>query len=198
MILDTFIEFWYVIFLFLIVAILYASAGFGGGSSYLAILALTGLAYTEIRAISILCNILVVSGNVLFYYQKKSFDFKKIIPLVILSVPLAYLGGYIKITQSIFFILFGFTLLFAAITMWISNKILSDHEISTKPNLKKKSILWRFYWFYFWNGWNWWWHLFSTFITSNKLGYSKKNCSYCKYIHFVKFIGWFWGTNFKS
>ena len=52
MILDTFIEFWYVIFLFLIVAILYASAGFGGGSSYLAILALTGLAYTEIRAIS--------------------------------------------------------------------------------------------------------------------------------------------------
>ena len=137
MILDTFIEFWYVIFLFLIVAILYASAGFGGVSSYLAILALTGLAYTEIRAISILCNILVVSGNVLFYYQKKSFDFKKIIPLVILSVPLAYLGGYIKITQSIFFILFGFTLLFAAITMWISNKILSDHEISTKPNLKK-------------------------------------------------------------
>ena len=100
-------------------------------------MALTGLAYTEIRAISILCNILVVSGNVLFYYQKKSFDFKKIIPLVILSVPLAYLGGYIKITQSIFFILFGFTLLFAAITMWISNKILSDHEISTKPNLKK-------------------------------------------------------------
>lgn len=137
MILDTFIEFWYVIFLFLVVAILYASVGFGGGSSYLAILALTGIAFTEIRAISLLCNILVVGGNILFYYHQKSIDFKIVIPLVILSVPLAYLGGYLKITQTFFFIILGFTLFFAAITMWISKNIVSDYEISTKPNVKK-------------------------------------------------------------
>lgn len=137
MILDTFIEFWHIFFLFFIVAMLYASVGFGGGSSYLAILALTGIAYTEIRAISLLCNILVVGGNILFYYHQKSIDFKKVIPLVILSVPLAYLGGYSKITQTFFFVILGFTLFFAAITMWISKNIVSDYEISTKPNVKK-------------------------------------------------------------
>ncbi|WP_299667951.1 sulfite exporter TauE/SafE family protein [uncultured Polaribacter sp.] len=123
------------ILLFLVIAILYSSVGFGGGSSYLAILALTGIAFTQIRATSLLCNIVVVSGNVLFFYQQKKINFKKIIPLVLLSIPLAYLGGYLKINQQFFFILLGFTLFFAAITMWISKKIVASEEKNkqTKP-----------------------------------------------------------------
>lgn len=127
----------FIIFLFFIVAVLYASVGFGGGSSYLAILALTSIAFTEIRAMALFCNIVVVSGNVLMYHQQQKIDFKKIIPLVLLSIPLAYLGGFLKINQTFFFILLGFTLLFAAITMWISKKIVTDQESSTKANLKK-------------------------------------------------------------
>ena len=69
---------WFIILLFFTVAILYASVGFGGGSSYLAILALTGLVFTQIRATSLLCNIVVVSGNVLLFYQQKKIDLKKI------------------------------------------------------------------------------------------------------------------------
>ncbi|NCT09394.1 MAG: sulfite exporter TauE/SafE family protein [Flavobacteriia bacterium] len=137
---EIFIDNWYIILLFFTIAILYASVGFGGGSSYLAILALTDIAYTEMRATSLLCNILVVSGNVLLYHQQKNIDFKKIIPLVILSIPLAYFGGYLKITQNFFFILLGFILLIASIIMWISKKIVSDKEISTKPNLKKNLL----------------------------------------------------------
>ncbi|WP_236548038.1 hypothetical protein [Polaribacter septentrionalilitoris] len=71
MILETIIQFWHIIFLFFIVAILYASEGFGGGSSYLAILALTGIAFPQIRATALLCNIVVVSGNVLLYHHQK-------------------------------------------------------------------------------------------------------------------------------
>ena len=117
-----------IIFLFFIISILYAAVGFGGGSSYLAILALTGIAFTQIRATSLLCNIVVVSGNVFLFYQQKKIDFKKIIPLVLFSVPLAYLGGKLEISKSFFFILLGFTLLFAAITMWISKKNISSEE----------------------------------------------------------------------
>lgn len=130
-------NYWHIILLFLTIAILYASVGFGGGSSYLAILALTGIAFTEMRAIALLCNILVVSGNVFRFHRQKKIDIRKIFPLVILSIPLAYLGGYLKISQAFFFVLLGFTLLFAAITMWISKKIASDHEISSKQNVKK-------------------------------------------------------------
>ncbi len=45
---------WHLISLFFIVAILYSSVGFGGGSSYLAILALTGIVFTQIRATALL------------------------------------------------------------------------------------------------------------------------------------------------
>ena len=137
--LEVFINNWNLVILFFTVALLYASVGFGGGSSYLAILALTSIAFTEMRAIALLCNIVVVSGNVLLYFKEKIIDFKKIMPLVIFSIPMAYLGGYLKITEYLFFILLGFTLLFAAITMWISKKIHTENEISEQTNFIKNS-----------------------------------------------------------
>ena len=141
MILEIFLQYWHIILLFFIVAILYSSVGFGGGSSYLAILALTGIVFTQIRATALLCNIIVVSGNVFLFHQKKKIDFKKIIPLVLLSVPFAFLGGYLKISQQLFFILLGITLLFAAITMWISKRIISsDEKIINKKPIKNAGI----------------------------------------------------------
>ena len=123
------------------VAILYSSVGFGGGSSYLAILALTGIVFTQIRATALLCNIVVVSGNIFLFYRHKELDWKKIIPLVLLSVPFAFLGGYLKINQNFFFVLLGFTLFFAAITMWISKNISANKEKIMKQNTLKNSGL---------------------------------------------------------
>ncbi|CAM1335185.1 sulfite exporter TauE/SafE family protein [Tenacibaculum aestuariivivum] len=113
---------WHIIVLFFIIAILYSSVGFGGGSSYLAVLALTGLIFTQIRATSLLCNIMVVTGNFFYFEQQKAYNFKKVIPLVLFSIPFAFIGGYLKISQTFFFILLGLTLLFASITMWVSKK----------------------------------------------------------------------------
>jgi uncharacterized membrane protein YfcA len=134
LLIDSFFTHWHIIVLFFTVAILYSSVGFGGGSSYLAILALTGIIFTQIRATALLCNIVVVSGNVFFFFQQKKLNFKKIIPLVLLSVPLAFLGGKLKISQQFFFILLGVTLLFAAITMWISKRIISSDEKNDNLN----------------------------------------------------------------
>jgi len=132
LVLNAFLQFWPVILFFFIVAVLYAAVGFGGGSSYLAILALTGIVFTQIRATALLCNIVVVSSNIFLFYHQKKIDWKKILPLIALSTPLAYVGGSLKIEQQFFFILLGFTLLFAAITMWISKRIVTSN--------KKKSI----------------------------------------------------------
>lgn len=130
---------WHIILLFFVVAVLYSSVGFGGGSSYLAILALTGIAYTQIRSTALLCNIIVVIGNVFLFQRKGLYNWKKVIPLVLFSVPLAFVGGYLKISQTFFFILLGFTLLFAAITMWISKKMISDGESQKKLSLSKNA-----------------------------------------------------------
>ncbi|WP_254713087.1 sulfite exporter TauE/SafE family protein [Polaribacter sp. HaHaR_3_91] len=141
MLIESFFTYWHIILLFFTVAILYSSVGFGGGSSYLAILALTGIVFTQIRATALLCNIVVVSGNVFFFYHQKKIDWKKVIPLILLSVPFAFLGGKLKINQNFFFILLGFTLLFAAITMWISKKIItSDEKKATSNSLKNASF----------------------------------------------------------
>ncbi|WP_417800828.1 sulfite exporter TauE/SafE family protein [Tenacibaculum sp.] len=130
---------WYIILLFFTVAILYSSVGFGGGSSYLAVLALTSLLFTQIRATALLCNVMVVTGNVLLYIQQKQYNWKKVIPLTLFSVPMAFLGGYLRISQTFFFILLGFTLLFAAITMWISNKVVTNNNKTTDLNLVKNA-----------------------------------------------------------
>tara|TARA_R110001592_G_scaffold17132_3_gene72559 strand:- start:625 stop:1389 length:765 start_codon:yes stop_codon:yes gene_type:complete len=134
---ELFIDHHLVILLFFIVSILYSSVGFGGGSSYLAILALTGIVFTQIRATALLCNIIVVTSNVYLFIKRKEIDWKKTIPLVLISIPLAFLGGKLKVSQHLFFILLGFTLVFAAITMWISKKIISTDEHQTKTNSTK-------------------------------------------------------------
>lgn len=137
LILDTLFLNWEIVALFFFIAILYSSVGFGGGSSYLAVLALTSLAFTQIRAIALLCNIVVVSGSTIIYAKNKLLNWKKIIPLVITSLPLAFLGGYLKITQTFFYILLGATLLAAAILMWTSEYI---HEKSKEIKLQKSTI----------------------------------------------------------
>lgn len=128
---------WHIISLFFVIAVLYSSVGFGGGSSYLAVLALTGLAFTQIRATALLCNIIVVAGNVIYFQQQKIYNYKKVIPLVLFSIPFAFIGGYLKISQTFFFILLGFTLLFAAITMWISKKTVASEEKKNQLNISK-------------------------------------------------------------
>lgn len=138
--LATFIQYWEIIVLFFIVAMLYASVGFGGGSSYLAILALTGLSFIQFRAIALLCNIVVVSGGTLIYIKNGYFDWKKIIPLTIMSVPLAFLGGYLKISQTFFFILLGITLVLAATLMWISNYLVDSSGKIKKNSITKNSF----------------------------------------------------------
>lgn len=136
---DTFTLNWFIILLFFVIAILYSSVGFGGGSSYLAVLALTSIAYTQIRSTALICNIVVVFSNVLLFHKEKLLDWHKIIPLVLFSVPLAFLGGFLKINQTFFFILLGITLLIAAITMWHSKKTTSSIK-KNKINNSKNAI----------------------------------------------------------
>lgn len=103
--------------LFLLVAIFYASVGFGGGSSYLAILSLFGVNFLVLRSIALLCNIVVVGSGAYIFNKHQLIKWLKVLPLVICSVPMAYLGGRIRITETAFFVALGIALILAAIFM---------------------------------------------------------------------------------
>lgn len=120
---------WELILFFAIIAFVYSSVGFGGGSSYLAVLALYALPFKEIRLIALLCNIIVVSGGVYIYYRHKQIDRKKILPLVGLSIPLAYLGAVIKLNEDTFFVILGLSLVIAAVLLWLKTNPITVTEV---------------------------------------------------------------------
>ena len=107
--------------LFFLTAALYASVGFGGGSTYNALLVMSGTDTVIMPLIALACNIVVVSGNVFRYWRAKILDFKRYWPLVVLSVPMAFLGGSIPISQKLFMGLLAVALCFAgARLLWNS------------------------------------------------------------------------------
>ncbi|MFD1770260.1 sulfite exporter TauE/SafE family protein [Sphingobacterium suaedae] len=114
--------YWEICLFFLGIAFVYSSVGFGGGSSYLALLAVYGLPYQELRLIALLCNVIVVTGGVWVYVQAKQLDWRKTMPLVLTSVPMAYLGAIVKISQTTFFVLLGVSLMIAALLLWFEKK----------------------------------------------------------------------------
>ena len=118
--------------LFFITAILYSSVGFGGGSTYLALLLVWDIPYYIFPIIALLCNIIVVTGNSFNYIRSGNHNFKLLIPFLIGSVPLAFVGGTLKIEKDIFEILLFFVLLIAGILLLINNKSYENNNLITK------------------------------------------------------------------
>ncbi len=118
-----------ILFFFFVIAFVYASVGFGGGSSYLAILALYALPFKEMRLIALICNIIVVSGGTIIFIKNKQVSWNKILPLVIVSIPMAFLGARIKLSQDTFFIILGCSLIIASILLWVKTRQLTSENL---------------------------------------------------------------------
>ena len=88
--------------LFFVTAILYASVGFGGGSTYLALLLIWGVPYHIFPVIALICNIFVVSGNSFNYIKAGNLNLKLLIPYLVGSIPLAFIGGSLEIDKNLF------------------------------------------------------------------------------------------------
>ena len=118
--------------LFLVTAILYSSVGFGGGSSYLALLLIWEIPYFIFPVIALLCNIIVVSGNCYNYIRAGNLNFKLLLPYLIGSIPLAYIGGSLPIEKKLFEILLFLVLALAGTLLLFNFKSYNDQEKSYK------------------------------------------------------------------
>ena len=105
-------------FLFLLISFLYSTVGFGGGSSYLAILSLFITDFNTIRTHALLCNIVVVTIGCIIAYRKGFLSLKKAIPYTIFSVPAALWGATFKLSQQSFFLLLSGALILSAVALF--------------------------------------------------------------------------------
>ena len=115
-------------FLFFLTAILYSSVGFGGGSTYLALLLIWGIPYQIFPVIALCCNIIVVSGNCINYIRAGSINFKLLTPYLISSIPLAFIGGTLSISKSFFEILLFLVLIVAGILLLFNFRSFDDAD----------------------------------------------------------------------
>ena len=116
--------------LFFITAILYSSVGFGGGSTYLALLLIWGIPYFIFPVIALSCNIIVVSGNCFNYIKAGNLNLRLLIPYLIGSIPMAYIGGSLPIEKKLFEILLFSVLSVAGILLLLNFKSYDDKDES--------------------------------------------------------------------
>jgi uncharacterized protein len=102
---------------FFATALLYASVGFGGGSTYSALLALAGTSVAILPIISLSCNVVVVTGGTIRFTRAGQVPWRDALILALVAAPLAFLGGLTPIKEKHFLLLLGASLVVAGLAL---------------------------------------------------------------------------------
>lgn len=127
--------------LFFVTALCYACAGFGGGSTYNALLILSETDYRILPFVALTCNILVVSGGVWHFSRHKHIRIRQVLPWVVFSIPAAWIGGYVTISEVAFIGLLGGALLLSSIKMFWPEKEVSPTQMQNDYARVKLAIV---------------------------------------------------------
>ena len=117
-------------FLFFFVALIYSSVGLGGGSSYTAIMAIFGTSYQTIPTTSLTMNLVVTFIGMINYWRNGYGRIDLIVPFLIMSIPMVYLGGILELPEKIFQILLLITLFLVAIRIYVLNDLKFSFQLS--------------------------------------------------------------------
>ena len=126
---------------FFVTAILYSSIGFGGGSTYLALMLIWNVPFYIFPIIALICNIIVVTGNSINFLRTKNINLSLIAPYLIGSVPFAFFGASISIDKNLFEILLFLILLIAGIFLLLESKSFNKDQVTIRYIPKILSII---------------------------------------------------------
>ncbi|MDA0990894.1 MAG: sulfite exporter TauE/SafE family protein [Verrucomicrobia bacterium] len=121
--------------LFFVVALLYACVGFGGGSSYVAFLALFDAPYEDIPQVALVCNIIVVSGGAYHFIRQRHFSGALFWPFALGSIPCAFVGGRIPIGKTAFLVLLGASLIIAGLRLLFIKRAATEEQPIHTPHV---------------------------------------------------------------
>jgi uncharacterized protein len=102
---------------FAVTAALYASVGFAGGSTYNALLALAGVDYRVFPLVALACNLIVATGGTIRFARAGLVPWRRLLPLLALSMPAAWIGGMLPVSKQVFLLMLGGSLLVAAVLL---------------------------------------------------------------------------------
>jgi uncharacterized membrane protein YfcA len=102
---------------FFVIALIYSAVGFGGGSTYIALLALSDYPAEVVPLIALPCNIAVVSVGSYLAVHRRDFDWRLSVPFFVASVPMAFVGGLIPLDATVYFLLLGLSLAIAGVSL---------------------------------------------------------------------------------
>lgn len=129
--------------LFFIISLIYSSAGFGGGSMYLAILSGAIFSYTlpqgEIKTLALFCNAAVATYSSIQFIRNRFIDWKPNLLLLLFSIPFVLLATQIKLEEKVFLLFLSIGLLLSALFMLLPLVVKLNQPLSFN-----KKLLWPF------------------------------------------------------
>ncbi|URC12382.1 sulfite exporter TauE/SafE family protein [Flavobacterium sp. B183] len=105
-------------FALIVIAFLYSSVGHGGASGYLALMTIFAFPVAIMKPSALLLNLFVASISFFFYYRKNYFRPKLFYPFAIASIPAAFIGGFVTLDNTIYKVVLGLVLVFAALRLF--------------------------------------------------------------------------------
>ncbi len=94
------LSFLLLIILLATIAFLYASVGHGGASGYLAVMAMIGISPLMMKPSALVMNLAVSFISFIGFYKAGYFRVKLFLPFAIASIPMAFIGGRITLSDS--------------------------------------------------------------------------------------------------
>lgn len=116
---------------FALTAALYASVGFAGGSTYNALLALAGVDHRVFPLVALACNLIVATGGTVHFARNGLVPWRRLFPILALSVPAAWIGGMLPVSRQLFLWLLGASLLAAGLLLLLQRE--RENEETRRP-----------------------------------------------------------------
>ncbi|MEP6785403.1 MAG: sulfite exporter TauE/SafE family protein [Sphingomonadales bacterium] len=125
---------------FFATAMLYASVGFAGGSTYTALLVLAGMSVAILPVISLLCNLIVASGGTWRFARAGLVPWRRLWPMLVVSMPAAFVGGALPVSKPVFIALLGGSLLVAGLLLLFQREPVDAGEHPARHRLSGPAI----------------------------------------------------------
>ena len=117
-----------------LIALLYASVGFGGATGYLAIMSFLGMEPKIMASTALLLNIFIASISFVTYFRAGHLRRDLLLPFLITSIPAAFIGGSFDLNSQTYTILLYSVLTFVAIRLLIfSNRQEENQPLRPAP-----------------------------------------------------------------
>ncbi len=132
---DIGLSIWLLAGAFLVVSLAYSSVGLGGGTSYTALMAIAGMGALTIPIVSLTLNLVVTAIGSYHFISNRHARLGLILPFLVSSIPMAYVGGALQLPKTIFYWLLLASLVFVALRIYVWDQLSFKLETTRKTRL---------------------------------------------------------------